>query len=123
MRVQLRDEDAAMIAAALRRCDESDRLVALADAFDPPERLTAVIVDDVPTCPRCGNATISYVEGCEQYWPHGLSADGAVWLDTIGWDGIGESGDSDPGLFCDNYDGGGCGAPIDLPDGWEVDWR
>ncbi len=31
--------------------------------------------------------------------------------------------DGEPGLFCDNYDGSGCGAPIDLPDGWEVDWR
>lgn len=49
--------------------------------------------------------------------------DGVLGIDTIGWDVTGESGDSDPGLFCDNYDGGGCGAPIDLPDGWEVDWR
>jgi len=50
------------------------------------------------------------------------SKDGAVWLASYGWDAVGED-DGEPGLFCDNYDGGGCGAPIDLPDGWEVDWR
>lgn len=101
-----------------------------------PEHGWLPVVDDgeplgpiemVPTCPACGCQEFSYEEGCSQYWPHGQSlgdADGGViWLDTIGWDGIGESGDGDPGLFCDHYRGGGCGAPIDLPDGWEVDYR
>lgn len=166
MRVELSNDDAEMIAAALRRCDESDALVALADRFVPPERLTAVLLPEgvklpevgppvaecegcageihshpahgwihsfdtdhpaepgelVPTCPRCGGQSFGYLEGNEQYWPPSSVEDGVVFVDTIGWDGIGESGDSDPGLFCDEWQGGGCGAPIDLPDGWEVEF-
>ncbi len=44
MRIDLTDDEAEMIAAALRRCDESDALVALADRFTPPERLTAILM-------------------------------------------------------------------------------
>lgn len=83
----------------------------------------------VPTCPACGCQQFSYEEGCLQYWPHGISKPnedvpnrGVVFLTTIGWDGIGESGDGEPGLFCDHYRYGGCGAPIDLPAGWEMEW-
>ncbi len=57
----------------------------------------------------------------EQHWAPAGSKDGAVWLASYGWDAVGED-DGEPGLFCDNYDGSGCGAPIDLPDGWEVEW-
>jgi hypothetical protein len=38
-------------------------------------------------------------------------------------DGTADSGDSDPGLFCDDWRGNGCGAAIDLPDGWEIGWQ
>lgn len=85
----------------------------------------------VPTCPECGGQSFGYEEGCSQYWTPGENgadengADengGTVFVETIGWDGIGDSGDGDPGLFCDNYRGGGCGTPIEMPDGWEMEW-
>ncbi len=82
----------------------------------------AALGDLVPTCPRCGGQNFGYEEGCYQYSPPGSVEDGTVFVASIGWDGIGESGDGEPGLFCDHYRGGGCGAPIDLPDGWEVEW-
>lgn len=130
MRVELTEADAEMI----RRCITSYRgsdsapefaeLDRLADLLTPPVRLTAILsdADGTPICPRCGNGAFSYEEGCSQYWPFGTAEDGAVFCDTIGWDGIGESGDGEPGLFCDHYRYSGCGAPIDLPDGWEVEF-
>ena len=34
--------------------------------------------------------------------------------------GTTETGDGTPALFCDNYQGEGCGRPVTLPDGWEI---
>lgn len=94
-------------------------------AFDTDH--SADLGDLVPTCPRCGGQDFGYEEGATEYrWGNGSHPNGygggtvaVVW--EIGCSG--ESGDDDPGLFCDNWRGGGCGAPIDLPDGWEVDFQ
>lgn len=131
MRVELTEAEHDLI----QRCIESYRhsdsadwtaLDRLAERLTPPERLTAILsdVDGAPICPRCGGGEFGYEEGTAQYWPHGMTdaTTGVVWLDTIGWDGVDETGDGQPGLFCDHYRGGGCGAPIDLPDGWEVEF-
>lgn len=88
---------------------------------DPPRR------EHLLTCPKCGGTTIGYAENCVDYrTPSGQTVrdDGGGEV-AVYWssDGTGESGDSDPGLFCDNWEGGGCGVPIDLPDGWEVDYQ
>lgn len=88
-------------------------------------------VDDrrIPHCPKCGNTGFSYEEGCTDYRPGEEGGepddDGEGGTVSVTWEigGTGESGDSDPGLFCDHYRFGGCGAPIDLPDGWEIDYR
>lgn len=82
----------------------------------------------VPTCPACGNQAFSYMEGCIDYRPGdevGVTDGDGGGTVTVWWsvDGTAESGDGDPGLFCDNWRHGGCGAPIDLPDGWEVEFQ
>lgn len=78
----------------------------------------------VPTCSRCGGQTFGYEEGTYQYWsPGDVVPDdqgGTVGLWSEGWDGVGD-GDGQPGLMCDPYRGG-CGAPIELPEGWEIAW-
>lgn len=82
----------------------------------------------VPTCPDCGNQGFSYMEGCVDYRSgeeHGHPDGTGGGVVTVYWSigGTDESGDDDPGLFCDHYRLGGCGANIDLPDGWEVDYQ
>lgn len=131
MRVELTADEASLLRTILAGnvsvWDEDVRPDAdrLAHRFTPPERLTAILHDGSPVCPRCGGEEFGYVEGTAQYWPHGMTEEETetVWLDTIGWDGVDEVGDGQPGLFCDHYRGGGCGAPIDLPEGWGVDYR
>lgn len=133
MRITLTDDDARRIRSAIEcYCIETvapdeyrDRLLAL---FTPPPRLTVVLgADDsdpanlVPTCPKCGGQTFCYLEGTWQHWAPGPVGDGLVTLYSYGWEAIGD-GDSDPGLICDPYEGGGCGSPIDLPEGWEIAW-
>lgn len=184
------EEDARLVRVILRanadlepNPEDRDRLRKLADRFNPPERVTAEVRDNVYThglyrvsfadgrvldtpmfvaqftseaeaeevraahyspdtlavrplpeayeateltCPACGGTMFSYEEGCSQYWPgdeDGADVDAkVVHLNSIGWDGIGESGDGEPGLFCDSYRGGGCGRGIDLPEGWDYDF-
>lgn len=81
------------------------------------------IVERLLTCPECGGTVFGYAENCVDYRTPGgqeIRDDGGVV--AVDWhaDGTAESGDSEPGLFCDHWRGGGCGVAIDLPEGWEV---
>lgn len=127
MRVDLSAEDAATVVRALSHAGPpADRIAKL---FEPVERLTAELKprdEDgalVPTCPACGGQTFGYEENTIEYrFPSGNDPEhgvvGVVW--DVGCSA--DSGDGDPGLFCDHYRGAGCGAPIDLPDGWEIEY-
>jgi hypothetical protein len=87
---------------------------------NPPRR------ERLLTCPDCGGTTFGYREGCEDYrTPSGQKVyDDESGTVSVYWsaDGTAESGDNDPGLFCDDWQGQGCGVAIDLPDGWEIDY-
>lgn len=91
------------------------------------ERVTAIINDDGElACPLCGGTIFGYAEGCMDYRsPGGQRRDehgGEVTVYSHA-DGTADSGDSDPGLFCDDWLGEGCHAAIDLPEGWEIDFQ
>ena len=79
-----------------------------------------LIVDDagIPTCPLCGGQQFGYMEGCVDYRTPDDAGPGYVRCFSH-CDGTADSGDSDPGWFCDNWQGGGCGAPVSIPDGIE----
>src|SRR2546429_8596502 len=87
------------------------------------EPVVAIVDDDVLRCPLCGNSDFGYIEGCQDYRTPG-GQDDEKRLVTVHWhaDGTGETGDSNPGLFCDNYREGGCGRAITLPDEWDIDF-
>lgn len=74
--------------------------------------------DGVPTCPKCGGQTFGYEEGCTDYRSGDEAGPGYVRC-TWSADGTAESGDSDPGWFCDHYRGGGCGQVVTIPDSVE----
>lgn len=78
---------------------------------------------EIAVCPECGNSEFGYEEGVTEYRTPGTNKDGSVsvvWSIGAG----GESGDCDPGLVCDNYGGyaKGCGKPVVLPEGWELEY-
>lgn len=74
------------------------------------------------TCDNCGNTTFGYEESLSNYRSPG-GQDAEAKTVTVLWSSNGDSdGDSDPGLFCDNYEGGGCGLAVDLPDDWDIGW-
>jgi len=136
MRVELSKDEAEVIRGALQCIHGGEELDRLADLFRPRERYMAALRPEVgcpggplvPTCPRCGEQAFGYRNTTEQYWepgeiiPDGQDGGGGVvgHLST-GWEGVGE-GDGYPGTFCDNYSGNGCGAAIDLPEGWGILW-
>lgn len=85
-------------------------------------RVLAVVTDEgTLVCGACGNDEFSYEEGCRDYRTFGgqSAEDQTV---TVCWhsDGTADTGDDDPGLICDPYSSGGCGKPVDLPEGWDV---
>lgn len=126
MRVELDDREAELVRAALASLAEGDaheraeECGPLALKFRAVERLTATIVDGVARCPGCGNEEFGYYEGTDQYWTPSANGEGVVSVYSRGWDSIGE-GDGQPGLFCDDWSGNGCGSPIDLPGDWDID--
>jgi hypothetical protein len=102
---------------------EHELLTALAHQAAPARRVMAEVRGHELTCPECDGTVFGFKEGCVDYrTPSGQAADGDGGTVTVYWaaDGTAESGDAEPGLFCDDWRGGGCGVAIDLPDGWEV---
>jgi hypothetical protein len=81
--------------------------------IDPPKRQTLL------TCPDCGSTTFRVDEdyGTTRTMA-GNEADGEGGVLAFNGDFEWYEGDNDPGEICD-----GCEAPIDLPEGWEIDYR
>lgn len=79
-------------------------------------------VDGTLFCPACGQTMFSYMEKVSHYWPflsqeqdnHVVLVDGMY--ETF------EDGNGNPGLFCDNLNGNGCGRRVAVPLGWEIEW-
>jgi hypothetical protein len=88
------------------------------------EPLKAIVDGDgVVRCPECGNNEFGYQENCVDYRTFGEQKPEKRTIYVV-WhiDGAGESGDDNPGLICDPYQSPGCGRPIELPEGWEVEF-
>ncbi len=88
------------------------------DEIKPDAPVLGVNQDGVLHCGRCGSADhIRYEESVIEWRDVASNQDGEI---NVTYDGSNTSdGDGVPGLICSTSEGG-CGHPIELPDGFEL---